>query len=82
MKPRMKAIFALRAQIGGRGRPALDWWVLGEDENWGDIVRGDGGSYSPGGPNDLFSTPGESVEAFRERVRSEAKRWDSENRDW
>lgn len=75
----MYATFALREQVGGRGEPDLSYWILDDDERWHDVVRNDGGSYRPGGPDDMQAKKGESKEAFADRVESAAKKWKREN---
>jgi len=74
----MQALFALQENIGGRGKPFLQYWILEDDENWGDAVRGDGHSYRPGGPAPFFSLEGESLINFEERVLAVMKDWREE----
>ena len=72
----MYATFALREQVGGRGSPYLNYWILEDDENWHDVIRGDGGSYRPGGPKGMRAKKGESKEAFAARIMSAAAKWE------
>jgi broad specificity phosphatase PhoE len=73
----MYATFALRWNFGDT--ECLDWWILQDDDRWHDIVRGDGGSYSPGGPGDIESEPGETEETFKARVKEAARSWAKEH---
>ncbi len=73
----MYATFAMRAQIGGRGKPFCEYWILEDDQSWHDVVRGDGGSYSGGGPDDLEMKPGESKKAFETRVQESMFEWEA-----
>ena len=75
----MYATFALREQVGGRGEPSLESWILNDDERWHDVVRCDGGSYRAGGPADMEAKKGESKKAFAARVETAAKKWEREN---
>lgn len=73
----MYATFALRWNFGDR--EVCDWWILEDDERWHDVVRGDGGSYSPGGPGDIEAIPGETREDFKIRAKAAARTWAKEN---
>lgn len=75
----MYATFALREQVGGRGEPYCYYWILEDDENWHDAVRGDVGSYRSGGPADMEAKKGESKKAFSARVKAAVKKWELEN---
>lgn len=70
----MYATFAARWNFGDP--EIIEYWILNKDQRWHDVVRGDGGSYSPGGPPDIDSEPGESREAFEIRVRSYLADWE------
>jgi len=74
----MYTTFAMQQQVGGRGNPFLQYWILEDDKCWHDVVRGDGGSYSGGGPNDIEAMPGETVNAFAKRVKGIVDKWGNE----
>lgn len=73
----MYATFALREEVGGRGEPYLCSWILQDDKEWHDVVRGDGGSYRSGGPDDLEMNPGESETEFSQRVDQYMSEWEA-----
>ncbi len=72
------ATFAMRAQVGGRGKPFPQYWILKDNELWHDVVRGDGGSYSDGGPSDLEMKTGESKKEFETRVQKYMSEWEAQ----
>ena len=65
------ATFAMKWNYGDS--PVCVWWILQNDESWHDVVRGDGSSYSPGGPEDMLPMDGESMAEFRNRVDTAAR---------
>lgn len=44
------------------------YWILRHDQDWHDAVRGDGGSYMPGGPADFEGRPNETLEQLESRA--------------
>lgn len=65
----MYATFALQEQVGGRGKPFLVYWILEDDEQWHNVVRGDGHSYRPSGRLDMKMYSGETKEQFIEKIQ-------------
>ncbi len=66
----------LRAEFAIRQEPRseyVEFWVLKEGESWHNAVRGDGGSYRPGGPETLRQAPGETSAAFQARAEQAAR---------
>jgi broad specificity phosphatase PhoE len=76
---RYTAVFALREQVGGRGLPYLTYEILSQEETWHEKVQGDGGSYRPGGPESIESSPGESLKEFEKRVSQVANAWEADD---
>lgn len=73
----MYATFALRWNFGDP--EVMEYWILDDDERWHDIVRGDGGTYSPSGISEMEALPRETRAAFRDRVKARVKQWEAEN---
>lgn len=67
------AVFSTKQGVGP-SLPEIVYHILEDDEEWGDIVRGDGHSYYPSGfePRELFQLPGESLEDLEKRATIEA----------
>lgn len=47
---------------------SVEYWILQDDEQWHDVVRGDGASYSPASQDFEYPLEGESKEDFERRV--------------
>lgn len=68
----LRAEFARRTSLPEC--PVL-YWILEDYQNWHDVVRGDGGCYSPDGPETCFSLPGETRKLFELRVLNALNSW-------
>lgn len=76
LKPGIYATFALQEQIGGRGDPFIVWWIMEEEDDWHEIVRGDGHCYRGGGPDDIEALQGETPNEFVKRIKFAVKKWE------
>ena len=73
----MHATFALRWNYGDP--EVVEYWIIEEDQEWHELVRGDGASYSPGGPRPIHAEPSETRESLTARAKAAAQAWAKEH---